>query len=123
MSVPTFDTLLDSLRIPSSTAISLDKLAKVLGISSKHIADAAGVHHSTIRANPESARAQAFARNVIHALETAVDLNGDTEHALFLLKNSPIRSFGYKTALELIEAGRTDDVVGYLKSLSAGYVG
>lgn len=117
------DTFLDSLRQPGSTAISLDKLAKVLGMSPRHFATVAGVHYRTLRVNPESERAQAFARNVIRALEVATDLNGDPEYALFLLKNSPLRSFSYKTALELIEGSRTDDVVGYLESLSAGYVG
>lgn len=123
MSVRASDTLLDSLRQPNSTAISLDKLAKLLGMSSEQFADAAGVHSNTVRVSPESERAQAFARNVLRALVAATDLHGSTDRALFLLKNSPIRSFGYKTALELIEAGRTDDLVGYLESLSAGYVG
>ncbi len=117
------DTFLDSLQQFGSTAISLDKLAKVLGMSSKHFAEAAGVHQSTLRWHPESERAQTFARNVIRVLQAATDLDGDPEHALFLLKNLPIRSFSYMTALELIEGGRANDVVGYLESLSAGYVG
>jgi hypothetical protein len=39
------------------------------------------------------------------------------------IKNSPIRTFDGKTALEMIQAGRTGDVVAYLESLSAGWVG
>jgi len=56
-------------------------------------------------------------------LQAAVDLGNDPKTALYHVKNFPIRSFEYKTALEMIEAGRSDDVVGYLESLSAGYVG
>ena len=75
------------------------------------------------RAFSDTADAQAFARNVVRVLQAAVDLGNDPKTALYHIRNSPIRSFEYKTALEMIEAGRTNDVVDYLQSLSAGFVG
>ena len=74
-------------------------------------------------AHAETAEAQAFARNAVRVLQAAVDLGNDPKTALDHIKNSPIRSLEYKTAWEMIQAGRTDDVVAYLQSLSAGFVG
>lgn len=68
-------------------------------------------------------RAQEFARNIVRVLQAAVDLGNDPSTAFRYIKDYPIRSFGSKTALDMVEEGRTDDVVAYLQSLSAGYVG
>ena len=68
-------------------------------------------------------RAQEYARNVVRVLQAAVDLGNDPTTALRDIENYPVRSFGSKTALGMVEDGRTDDVVAYLQSLSAGYVG
>lgn len=68
-------------------------------------------------------RAQEFARNVVRVLQAAIALGNDPTTALRNIKNYPIRSFESKTALDMVEEGRTDDVVAYLQSLSAGYVG
>ena len=81
------------------------------------------MHRNTLRLNPDNEKAQTFARDVVRVLQAAVDLGNDPKTALYNVKNSPIRSFEYKTAWEMIEAGRADDVVGYLESLSAGYAG
>jgi hypothetical protein len=68
-------------------------------------------------------RAQEFARNIVRLLRAAVDLGNDPTTALRNIQNYPIPSFESKTALDMVEEGRTDDVVAYLQSLSAGYVG
>ena len=68
-------------------------------------------------------RAQEFARNVVRVLQAVVDLGSDPTTALRNIKDCPIRSFESKTALDMVKDGRTDDVVAYLRSLSAGYVG
>jgi len=49
--------------------------------------------------------------------------DADDKEVAFFLQNYPLIDFGRKTALELIEAGRTDDVVSYLESFRAGFVG
>lgn len=117
------DTLVDALREPDSSTISIDKLLDMLEMQAQTFAEAAGVHRNTLRLNPDTEKAQAFARNVVRVLQAAVDLGNDPQRALYHVKNYPIRSFEYKTALEMVEAGRTDDVVAYLRSFSAGYVG
>lgn len=63
--------------------------------------------------------------NLARVIAAARALNpGAAEGELVdLARNRPIASLGNLTALELIEAGRTDDVVAYLNSLQAGWVG
>lgn len=117
------ETLMDTLRAPGGSAISIEKLAQMLGMQVQAFAEAAGVHRDTLRLNPETDAVQAFARNVVRVIQAAIDLGNDRQTAIYHVKSSPIRSFDNKTALELVEAGRADDVVGYLQSLSAGYVG
>jgi len=98
----------------------IDALAGLGGKSEVAIADVlAAWNLSSVRTE----RAQKFARNIVRVLQAAVDLGNDPTTALRNIKNYPIRSFGNKTALDMVEEGRTDDVVAYLQSLSAGYVG
>jgi len=55
-------------------------------------------------------------------LQAALALGSDPRVVVENIKNSPIRPFDGKPALEMIEVGRTGDVVAYLESLSAGWV-
>ena len=93
----------------ANSRITVEMLSELLGMPAQCFRD--------------TAEAQAFARNIVRVLQAAVDLGNDPKTALYHVKNSPIRSVEYKTALEMIEGGRTNDVVAYLQSLSAGYVG
>ena len=98
----------------------IDALAGLGYKSEDALADAfAAWNLSSVRTQ----RAQEFARNILRVLQTAVDLGNDPTTALRNIKNYPIRSFQSKTALNVVEEGRTDVVVAYLQSLSAGYVG
>ena len=117
------EKIVDTVREPGSSTISIDRLIEMLSMQPQTFAEAAGVHRNTLRLNPHNEKAQTFARNVVRVLQAAVDLGNDPKTALYHVKNSPIRPFEYKTAWEMIEAGRSDDVVGYLESLSAGYTG
>jgi len=40
-----------------------------------------------------------------------------------MIKNEPIHVFRHNTLLQLVREGRTDDAIGYLESISAGFVG
>jgi len=95
----------------------IDALAGLGGKSEGAVTDVlAAWNRSSVRTE----RAQEFARNIVRVLQAAIDLGNDPTTALRNIKNSPIRSFESKTALEMVEEGRTDDVVAYLQSLSAG---
>ena len=63
-------------------------------------------------------------RDWVHALYAVfVRCSNDPQSIIDSIRNVPIRSFDDKTVLEMIAAGRTDDVVRYMALLSAGYVG
>lgn len=59
---------------------------------------------------------------VRRVLQAAEAISGDRDKAVAWLQG-PIATFGGKTALELVAAGRTDDLLGYLASFESGYVG
>jgi len=50
-------------------------------------------------------------------------MTGDEKRAAFLLRNEPLRAFGYKTADALIQDGRADTLIAYLESLAGGAAG
>lgn len=63
------------------------------------------------------------ARDLLRVIREAIALGNSLAVVLNLVEHYPIPSFGNKTALGLIEAGRADDVIAYLQSLSGGWVG
>jgi len=65
-----------------------------------------------------------FVDGLIRVLQAVLALgSNDPQSIIDGIRNSPIRSFDGKTVLEMIAAGRTADVIDYLESISAGYVG
>lgn len=68
---------------------------------------------------------QDFAQNIARVIAAirSPKPDADDKEVAYLLKNYPLSDFDQKTAFELIEAGRADDVVAYLESSRAGFVG
>lgn len=64
-----------------------------------------------------------LAANIARVLRVLLELGNDAQKSLNTIADAPIGSFDGRTALEMVESGRTEDVVGYLRSLSAGWVG
>lgn len=65
-----------------------------------------------------------FVDGLIRVLQAVLALgSNDLQSIIGGIRNSPIRSFDGKTVLEMIAAGRTADVIDYVGSISAGYVG
>ena len=83
----------------------------------------AGVHRNTLRTHPESPRLQSVLRDLVRVLSAAMAIQPDLQRAIFLIKNEPIPAFRHKTLLQLIQEGRTEDAIGYLESISSGFVG
>lgn len=108
---------------PGSHIVSPSKVAQLLGLSLDDLASAAGVHRSFLTAHPQSPRVQALLRDTVDVLNAAKDAFGEAEFPIARLLNEPLSVFRQKTAWELIEAGRTDDVLAYLNSYSAGFLG
>lgn len=119
----TFTDVLESLREPGTSRLSAPGIANILGVQHQDLAELAGVHRNTLRTHPESPRLQSALRDLMRVLSAATAVQPDAQRAVFLIKNEPIPAFRHKTLLQLVQEGRAEDAVGYLESISAGFVG
>ena len=123
MATTTFETFVETLRFDDTLSLSPMRVADALSLPLQDLAATAGVHRNTVRAHPESPRLQHYLREMLRVMSAASASQSDFNRVLFWFKNVPISSFDHKTAYQLIAEGRTDDVVAYLESIQAGYVG
>ena|ERR1700754_922641 len=123
MSAIEFSDVLESAREAGTSHLSATNLANVFGLQQQDLATLAGVHRNTLRTHPESPKLQSTLRDLVRVLSAAVAVQPDFERAVFLVKNQPIPAFRLKTILQLLQDGRTEDAIGYLESISAGFVG
>lgn len=89
----------------------------------QELAERAHVHRNTPTARPQAPQLQKYLQDMLRVLAVATEMTGDPDRAAFLLRNEPLRSFGYKTADALIQEGRTEAVIAYLESLAGGAAG
>ena len=122
------DALLDKpfverFREPNTPFLSPSKVGDFLGLKVQELADRAHVHRNTPNARPHTPRLQSYLQDVVRVLAAATELTQDPERAAFLVRNEPLRSFGYKTADMLIKEGRANDVIAHLESFAGGAAG
>lgn len=118
-----FANVLESSREPGTSYFSASSVADILGLQQQDLAELAGVHRNTVRTHPESPRLQSALRDLMRIVSAATELQPDPQRAIFLIKNEPIPAFRHKTLLQLAREGRTEDAIGYLESVGAGFVG
>ena len=118
-----FADVLKSTREQGTSRFSALGVADILGLQQQDLAELARVHRNTLRTHPESPRVQASLRDLMRVLSAAAAVQPDTQRAIFLVKNEPIPAFRHKTLLQLVQEGRTEDAIGYLESISTGFVG
>ncbi len=118
-----FADVLESTREQGTSRFSASGVADILGLQQQDLAELARVHRNTLRTHPESPRVQAALRDLMRVLSAAAAVQPDTQRAIFLVKNEPIPAFRHKTLLQLVQEGRTEDAIGYLESISTGFVG
>jgi len=111
------------LESPNSPFLSPAKVAARLSLQLQDLADSAHVHRNTLNARPQSAKVQELLRSILRVLSAASEAFGDRDVALSWMRNEPVGAFRHKTALDLVREGRTEAVVTYLESISAGFVG
>ncbi|MCG5516216.1 MULTISPECIES: DNA-binding protein [unclassified Ectothiorhodospira] len=118
-----FADVLESTREVGTSRFSASNVATILGMQQQDLAELAGVHRNTLRTHPESPKLQSALRDLMRVLSAAMAVESDLQRAIFLVKNEPIPAFRHKTVLQLVQEGRTDDAIGYLESISTGFVG
>jgi hypothetical protein len=111
------------LEKPGSPFLSPAKVARSLSLQMQDLADSSHVHRNTLSARPQSPKVQELLRSILRVLSAAEEAFGDRDVALTWMRNEPVAAFRHKTALNLLQDGRTEAVVNYLESISAGSVG
>jgi len=103
--------------------LSPARVGEFFGFQIQELAERAHVHRNTPTARPQAPRLQKYLQDMVRVLAASTKMTGDEKRAAFLLRNEPLRAFGYKTADALIQEGRADDVIAYLESLAGGAAG
>ena len=121
----TYERFIEELRDPDvpGPVVSPRRFSQVMHIDLQTLAEQAGVHRNTIARAPNSSTVQRFLRDALRVIKAGTDVTGDVDRALFWYRNQPLAPFGYKTAEQLITAGRTEDLLKYIASLRAGAAG
>ncbi len=122
---PSYEDFLYSLQDPEvpAPALSPKRFGVALQIDMQTLAEQAHVHRNTLRRAPTTASVQRHLRESIKAIKAAYAISGDLNKALLWYRNDGIEAFEFKTAEELVSEGRTEDLLDYLMSLQAGFVG
>lgn len=115
--------LAEQFREPDTPFLSPSRVGEFFGFQTQEIAARANVHRNTPTARPHSPQLQSYLQEMVRVLAAATELTGDPQRAAFLVRNEPLRAFGYKTADTLVQEGRTDAVIAYLESLAGGAAG
>jgi uncharacterized protein (DUF2384 family) len=108
---------------PDSPFLSPSKVASRLSLQLQDLADSAHVHRNTLTARPQSPKVQELLHSILRVLSAATEVFGDQDVALSWIRNEPVSAFRHKTAVDFVREGRTEAVVTYLESISAGFVG
>src|SRR5690606_25875065 len=82
------------------------KVGEFMGMQVQELAERAHVHRNAPTARPHTPRLQAYLKDVVRVLAAATELTKSPERAAFLIRNEPLRAFGFKTADTLIQEGR-----------------
>lgn len=113
----------EQFREADTPYLSPTRISEFFGFQVQELAARAHVHRNTPAARPQAPQLQKHLRDMVRVLTVATELTRDEKRAAFLLRNEPLRAFGYKTADTLILEGRADAVVAYLESLAGGAAG
>ncbi|WP_157271179.1 antitoxin Xre/MbcA/ParS toxin-binding domain-containing protein [Azohydromonas aeria] len=113
----------ERFREPNTPYLSPARVGDFFGFRVQELAERAHVHRNTPTSRPQAPQLQKYLQDMIRALAVATEMTGDAERAAFLLRNEPLRAFGYKTADTLVQEGRVEDVIAYLESLAGGAAG
>ncbi len=117
------ETLVERFREPNTPYLSPAKVGEFFGFRIQEVAERAHVHRNTPTARPQVPQLQRYLQDMVRVLTVAAEMTGDEGRAAFLLRNEPLRAFGYKTAETLVQEGRAEAVVAYLESLAGGAAG
>ena len=115
--------LAERFRESDTAYLSPTKVGEFFGLRIQELAERAHVHRNTPTARPQAPQLQRYLQDMVRVLAVATVMTGDEKRAVFLLRNEPLRAFGFKTADALIQEGQADAVIAYLESFAGGAAG
>ena len=115
--------LAERFRESDTAYLSPAKVGEFFGLRIQELAERAHVHRNTPTARPQAPQLQKYLQDMVRVLAVATAMTGDEKRAVFLLRNEPLRAFGFKTTDALIQEGRADAVIAYLESFAGGAAG
>lgn len=108
---------------PGTTRLSASAVAKLFAMGQQELAEFAGVHIDTLLPHAESEKLQGTLRELMRLVSVATKVDPDLQRSVGLIKGASISELGGKTLMQLAGAGRMEDAIGYLESISSGYLG
>ncbi len=123
MKAALYQQLVEEFREPNTFFLSPARVGDFFGFEVHEIAARAHVHRNIPATRPHAQQLQTYLQDMLRVLAAAIEITEESKRAAFLVRNEPLRPFGYKTAIRLVEDGRVEDVVAYLESLSGGAAG
>lgn len=114
------DPVIGALSTEANAGIEPKKLGDMLHMTQAEIAELAGVHRTTLARNPGSPEVQAKLGPIATILSRASDMGGGLARAVIWFRHQPIAAFGHKRAIDIVEAGEAQAVLGWLDALEDG---
>jgi hypothetical protein len=114
---------LEAFRLPGQTHLSPMRFREFFIVGISELERILGTPLWLIRTEPGDPRIQLRLLPFLRVYAGLMDLGLDPIRAGFHMRNTPIGTFGHRTLFEVVRDGQTDAALGYLESISSGFVG
>lgn len=114
---------LEAFRFPGQTHLSPMRFREFFIVGYSDIERVLGAPLWLLRTDPEDARIQLRLLAFLRVYAALIGLGLDPIRAGFQMRNTPIGTFGHRTLFEVVRDGQTDAALGYIDSVSSGFVG
>ncbi len=114
---------LEAFRQPGQAHLSPRRFREFFGLGIGELERTLGAPLWLLRREPDDSVVQLRLLAFLRVHSVLIDLGTDPITAGFHLRNTPIRAFRYQTLFEVVRDGRVADALGYLDSISSGFVG
>lgn len=114
---------LEAFRQPGRAHLSPLRFREFFGIGIGELERTLRAPLWLLRREPDDPVVQLRLLAFLRVHSALIDLGKDPITAGFHLRNTPIPAFRYQTLFEVVRDGRVADALGYLDSISSGFVG
>lgn len=118
-----YDTTMRGLSSGPSSEIDPKCLGDAMQMTQGELAAMAGFHRSTLARNPGSRAVQNVLRPIATILSMAADMSGNLDKAVIWFRHQPEPAFGAKRPIDMVEAGKSQNVIEWLLALEDGAYG